>query len=131
MKNFYTLIVAIVFSVALQAQTTVDFTESEGYVQGPLNDNANWGGANWIVYPAAGTERAETTGGYSWARWAEPFVVSGTEITFDVHFKFNVDIPSGKLVSRFGFNDGGANSGNVANIQLSTLNDGILKKNRS
>ena len=126
MKKFYILIVAIVCSVALQAQTTVNFTEAEGYVQGPLEASADWGGANWLVYPAAGTERAETTGGYSWARWAEPFVVSGTEITFDVHFKFNVDIPAGKLVSRFGFNDSGANSGNIANIQLSTLNDGIL-----
>jgi len=110
----------------MSAQTTVDFTLDEGYVQGPLEASSDWGGANWIVNPAAGTERAETTGGYSWARWGAPFTVSGTEITFEAHFRFNIDIPAGKLISRFGFNDNGSNSGTIANIQLSTLNDGSL-----
>ena len=36
MKKFYILIVAIVCAVVLQAQTTVNFTETEGYVKGLL-----------------------------------------------------------------------------------------------
>ena len=81
---------------------------------------------DWFVNPTPGTERAETTAGYSWARWGSPFIVSDTEISFEVHFKFNVDLPAGKLISRFGFNDNGSSSGTIANIQLSTLNDGSL-----
>ena len=127
MKKIYTLIIALLGIITVDAQTTtVDFTTDEGYVQGPLDANPDWGGANWFVSTAEGTERAETSAGYSWARWATPFTVSGSEITFEVHFKFSVDIPASKLVSRFGFNDNGPNSGNIANIQLSTLGDGGL-----
>ena len=110
----------------MSAQTTVDFTLEEGYVQGPLDSNPDWGGENWFVNPTPGTERAETTGGYSWARWGTPFIVSDTEISFEVHFRFNIDLPASKLISRFGFNDNGSNSGTIANMQLSTLNDGSL-----
>ena len=125
MKKFYFLLFALTANF-LTAQTTADFSLEEGYVQGPLEDSSDWGGGNWIVNPTAGVERIETTGGYSWARWGVPFIVSGTEITFEAHFKFNIDLPPGKLISRFGFNDNGSNSGNYANIQLSTLNDGSL-----
>ena len=127
MKKLYTLIIALLAFISTDAQTTtVDFTLDEGYAPGPLEASSDWGGENWIVNPAAGTERAETTGGYSWARWGAPFTVSGTEITFEAHFRFNIDLPSGKLISRFGFNDNGSSSGTIANIQLSTLNDGSL-----
>ena len=127
MKKLYTLIIALLVFISTDAQiTTVDFTLEEGYDQGPLEANSDWGGANWIVNPTAGTERAETTGGYSWARWGAPFTVTDTEISFEVHFRFNIDLPAGKLISRFGFNDNGSNSGTIANIQLSTLNDGSL-----
>jgi len=110
----------------MSGQTTVDFTLEEGYVQGPLEASSDWGGTNWFVNPTPGAERAETTGGYSWARWGTPFIVSDTEISFEVHFRFNIDLPAGKLISRFGFNDNGSSSGTIANIQLSTLNDGSL-----
>ena len=127
MKKLYTLIIALLVFISTDAQiTTVDFTLEEGYVQGPLEASSDWGGANWFVNPTAGTERAETTGGYSWARWGAPFTVTNTEISFEVHFRFNIDLPAGKLISRFGFNDNGSNSGTIANIQLSTLNDGSL-----
>ena len=127
MKKLYTIIIAFLVFISTYAQvTTVDFTFEEGYVQGPLEASQDWGGANWFVNPTAGTERAETTGGYSWARWGAPFTVTGTEISFEVHFRFNIDLPAGKLISRFGFNDNGSNSGTIANIQLSTLNDGNL-----
>ena len=127
MKKLYTLIIALLVFISTDAQiTTVDFTLEEGYVQGPLEASSDWGGANWIVNPAAGTERAETTGGYSWARWGAPFTVTDTEISFEIHFRFNIDLPAGKLISRFGFNDNGSSSGTIANIQLSTLNDGSL-----
>jgi hypothetical protein len=127
MKKLYTLIIALLVFISTDAQiTTVDFTLEEGYVQGPLEASSVWGGANWIVNPAAGTERAETTGGYSWARWGAPFTVTDTEISFEIHFRFNIDLPAGKLISRFGFNDNGSSSGTIANIQLSTLNDGSL-----
>jgi hypothetical protein len=125
MKKFYFLLFALTANF-LNAQTTADFTLAENYVQGPLEDSSDWGGANWFVNPTAGVERIETTAGYSWARWGVPFIVSGTEITFEAHFRFNIDLPPGKLISRFGFNDNGSNSGNIANIQLSTLNDGSL-----
>ena len=127
MKKLYTLIIALLVFISTDAQiTTVDFTLEEGYVQGPLEASSDWGGTNWIVNPAAGTERAETTGGYSWARWGAPFTVTDTEISFEIHFRFNIDLPAGKLISRFGFNDNGSSSGTIANIQLSTLNDGSL-----
>ncbi|MDB4175793.1 T9SS type A sorting domain-containing protein [Flavobacteriaceae bacterium] len=126
MKKIYTLLFATSLMCVMSAQTTVDFTLEEGYVQGPLDSNPDWGGENWFVNPTPGTERAETTAGYSWARWGTPFIVSDTEISFEVYFKFNVDLPAGKLISRFGFNDNGSSSGNIANIQLSTLNDGSL-----
>ena len=125
MKKFYFLLFALTANF-LTAQTTADFSLEEGYVQGPLENSSDWGGANWLVNPTAGVERIETTAGYSWARWGVPFIVSGTEITFEAHFRFNIDLPPGKLISRFGFNDNGSNSGNIANIQLSTLNDGSL-----
>tara|TARA_B110000858_G_C17737945_1_gene443466 strand:+ start:60 stop:989 length:930 start_codon:yes stop_codon:yes gene_type:complete len=127
MKKLYTLIIALLVFISTDAQiTTVDFTLEEGYVQGPLEASSDWEGTNWIVNPAAGTERAETTGGYSWARWGAPFTVTDTEISFEIHFRFNIDLPAGKLISRFGFNDNGSSSGTIANIQLSTLNDGSL-----
>ena len=126
MKKIYTLLFATSLMCVMSAQTTVDFTLEEGYVQGPLDSNPDWGGENWFVNPTPGTERAETTGGYSWARWGTPFIVSDTEISFEVHFRFNIDLPAGKLISRFGFNDNGSSSGTIANIQLSTLNDGSL-----
>jgi len=127
MKKLYTLIIALLVFISTDAQiTTVDFTLEEGYVQGPLEASSDWGGANWFVNPTAGTERAETTGGYSWARWGAPFTVTDTEISFEIHFRFNIDLPAGKLISRFGFNDNGSSSGTIANIQLSTLNDGSL-----
>ena len=127
MKKLYTLIIALLVFIPTDAQiTTVDFTLEEGYVQGPLESSSDWGGANWFVNPTAGTERATTTAGYSWARWGAPFTVTDTEISFEVHFRFNIDLPAGKLISRFGFNDNGSSSGTIANIQLSTLNDGSL-----
>ena len=115
----------------MSAQTTVDFTTVEGYQQGPvggsdLGETSNWGGNNWFIYPDAARERLETTGGYSWARWGAPFIVSDTEISFEVHFRFNINLPANKFISRFGFNDNGSNSGTIANIQLSTLTDGSL-----
>ena len=123
MRKLYFLILTLSFAT-VGAQTTIDFTEAEGYVQGALNNNADWGGSNWIASPA--NSRIECAGGYSWARWAEPFTVANSEITFEVHFKFNIDLPPNKLIVRMGFNDGGANSGNIANAQLSTLGDGNL-----
>lgn len=124
MRNFYLTILSLFLVISANAQTVVDFTTDEGYVQGNLANNADWGGANWIASPD--NSRIECAGGYSWARWGVPFTVSGTEITFEVHFRFNIDLPPGKLISRFGFNDNGISSGNIANIQLSTLNDGSL-----
>ena len=131
MRKIYTFLFITSLVGLMSAQTTVDFTLDEGYVQGlvggsDLGETSNWGGNNWFIYPDAARERLETNASYSWARWGAPFTVSDTEITFEVHFKFNIDLPSGKLIARFGFNDNGSNSGNIANIQLSTLNDGSL-----
>jgi hypothetical protein len=132
MKKLYTLIIALLVFISTDAQiTTVDFTIDEGYQQGPvgganLGETSNWGGSNWFIYPDAERERLETNASYSWVRWGTPFTVSDTEITFEAHFRISVDLPAGKLISRFGFNDNGSNSGTIANIQLSTLNDGSL-----
>lgn len=125
MKKIYVFILTLSLATA-SAQTTVDFTVAEGYVQGPLDNNDDWGGANWIASPT--NSRIECTGGYSWARWAEPFTVTDSEITFEVHFRFNIDLPAGKLIARMGFTDvvDGSANGNLANIQLSTLNDNSL-----
>ena len=128
MKKFYILIVAIVCSVSLQAQTTVNFTEAEGYVQGPLNDNANWGGAYWFVYPAAGDERITTTAGSAWAQWGDKFTMSvGDEMTFRLEFKFTGDnVQASKQKARVGFNTGGVAKYTTELLYLSTLNDGNL-----
>jgi len=131
MKKIYTLLLITSLMGVMSAQTTVDFTIDEGYQQGPvgganLGETSNWGGSNWFIYPDAERERLETNASYSWVRWGTPFTVSDTEITFEAHFRFNIDLPAGKLISRFGFNDNGSNSGTIANIQLSTLNDGSL-----
>ena len=124
MKNIYTIALLFI-TISVNSQTTiVDFTSAEGYAQGALDANDDWGGANWTASP--NNSRIECTGNYSWARWGVPFTVSGTEITFEVHFRFNIDLPANKLIARMGFNDNGANAGNIANIQLSTLNDGNL-----
>lgn len=124
MKNIYTFILGLFLIFYVNAQTTVDFTEAEGYVQGALNASDDWGGANWTASPL--NSRAECAGGYSWARWGVPFTVDESEITFEIHFRFNIDLPAGKLILRTGFNNGGSSSGTIANIQLSTLNDGSL-----
>ena len=47
MKKLYFFILTLSFAT-VGAQTTIDFTEAEGYVQGALNNNADWGGAYWI-----------------------------------------------------------------------------------
>jgi len=130
-KKIYILLFTFLIAFVTKAQTTtVDFTLGEGYVQGALgtinSTNANWSGSSWFVYPDAARENLQTTAGYAYARWGDPFTVSGTEITFEVHFKVNVDLPANKLILRVGFNDAGKNAGNMANIQLSTLNDGSL-----
>ena len=124
MRNFYLTILYLFLVISANAQTVVDFTTDEGYDSGNLANNADWGGANWIASPD--NSRIECAGGYSWARWGVPFTVSGTEITFEVHFRFNIDLPENKLIARMGFNDNGADAGNIANIQLSTLSDGGL-----
>jgi len=124
MKIFYLTILTFFLSISVYGQTVVDFTAEEGYEQGALDNNADWGGANWIASP--NNSRIECAGGYSWARWGVPFTVDGSEITFEIHFRFNIDLPPGKLILRTGFNNGGSSSGTIANIQLSTLNDGSL-----
>ena len=131
MKKIYTLIFFTLTISFLTAQTTVDFTLDEGYIQGKVGtadsgETSSWGGGNWFIYPDAAREHLWTNAGYQWARWGAPFTVSATEITFEVHFRFNVDLPANKLISRFGFNDNGSSSGTIANIQLSTLGDGNL-----
>ena len=126
MKKIYTLIFFTITTSFLSAQTTVDFTLEEGYVQGPLENSSDWGGANWFVYPDAARENIQTAAGYKFAYWGTPFTLSGTEITFEVHFRFNIDLPAGKLISRFGFNDDGSSNSNTANIQLSTDASNLL-----
>lgn len=128
MKKFYILIVAIVCSVALHAQTTVNFTEAEGYVQGPLEASADWGGANWFVYPAAGDERITTTAGYAWAQWGDKFTMSvGDEMTFRLEFKFTGDnVQASKKKARVGFNTGGVAKYTTELLYLTTLIDGNL-----
>ena len=96
MKIFYLTILTFFLSISVYGQTVVDFTAEEGYEQGALDNNADWGGANWIASP--NNSRIECAGGYSWARWGVPFTVSGTEITFEVHFRFNIDLPENKLI---------------------------------
>jgi hypothetical protein len=123
MNKLYILFIVLALTT-INAQTTVNFTTDEGYAQGALDNNANWGGANWIASPV--NSRIECAGGYSWARWGVPFTVSGAEITFEVHFRFNIDLPANKLIARMGFNDNGDSAGTIANMQLSTLGDGNL-----
>ena len=89
MKIFYLTILTFFLSISVYGQTVVDFTAEEGYEQGALDNNADWGGANWIASP--NNSRIECAGGYSWARWGVPFTVDGSEITFEIHFRFNID----------------------------------------
>jgi hypothetical protein len=127
MKKIYVLILTLSLAT-VSAQTTVDFTTAEGYVQGPLSDNENWGGSNWFVNTTSGDEKISTTSGYSWAHWGQKFVMSvGDEMTFRLEFKFTGDpVQAGKKKARVGFNTGGVDKYTIEMLYISTLNDGSL-----
>jgi len=127
MKKLYFLILTLSFAT-VGAQTTVGFTTGEGYVQGPLSDNENWGGSNWFVNTTSGDEKISTTSGYSWAHWGPKFTMSeGDEMTIRLEFKFTGDpVQAQKKKARVGFNTGGVNKYTTELLYISTLNDGDL-----
>ncbi len=128
MKNIYTFILGLSLTFYVNAQTTVDFTEAEGYVQGVLNASDDWGGSNWFVYPTAGDEKITTTSPYSWAHWGTKFTMAvGDEMTFRLELKFTGDpVQANKKKARIGFNTGGVNKYITELLYLSCLNDGSL-----
>lgn len=127
MRKIYFLILTLSLAT-VSAQTTVGFTTGEGYVQGPLSDNENWGGSNWFVNTTSEDEKISTTSGFSWAHWGPKFTMSvGDEMTFRLEFKFTGDpVQAGKKKARVGFNTGGVNKYTTELLYISTLNDGNL-----
>ena len=49
MKTFFTLILFITATSFLTAQTTTGFSAGEGYADGLLSNNTNWGGAVFFM----------------------------------------------------------------------------------
>ena len=128
MKNIYIVILGLFLTFSVNSQTVVDFTSTEGYVQGALNASDDWGGTNWFVYPTAGDEKITTTAPYAWAHWGTKFTMAvGDEMTFRLELKFTGDpVQANKKKARIGFNTGGVNKYTTELLYLTCLDDGTL-----
>ena len=91
MKKIYTLLFFTITTSFLTAQTTANFSTAEGYTNGLLSNNTNWGGQFFMltrpmkVYPLSPTS-AEAYWGQSQS------ITEGETITFEVDMKFGGDL---------------------------------------
>ena len=120
MKKIYILIFFTITTSFLTAQTTVNFTEDEGFTSGVLYNQTNWDsqftGTTWTVNPsAAGMTLVGANpvnpgdGEFQRAAWEQGFSVSGPgeSITFRVDLKFLGTFgTSNNPLMKIGFSDG-------------------------
>ncbi len=106
MKHIYFILILCI-SLAVSAQTTVNFTTAEGYADGGLQAHADWYAANangvnyFQIDATAGTvttsKQADNSETYKKAVWKAPFVLNtnGDYITFNTRFNFVGDVYDG------------------------------------
>ena len=134
MKKNYVLLF-IFFSVfALNAQTTTNFSSAEGYADGLLSNNTNWGGQ--FFYVNTTNESVATQSNTAEAFWGQSQPISeGETITFEVDMSFGGDLgyTANNFVAQIGFNAGGTTSSGGSDrqfIYLKALTNGKLKMER-
>ena len=134
MKKNYVLLF-IFFSVfALNAQTTTNFSSAEGYADGLLSNNTDWGGQYFYVNTT--NKKVSTQSNTADAFWGQSQTISeGETITFEVDMSFGGDLgyTSNTFIAQIGFNAGGTSSSGGSDrqfIYLKALTNGKLKMER-
>ena len=134
MKTFFTLILFITATSFLTAQTTTGFSAGEGYADGLLSNNTNWGGQ--FFYVNTTNESVATQSNTAEAFWGQSQPISeGETITFEVDMSFGGDLgyTVNNFVAQIGFNAGGTTSSGGSDrqfIYLKALTNGKLKMER-
>ncbi|MDG1037696.1 MAG: T9SS type A sorting domain-containing protein [Polaribacter sp.] len=134
MKNRYTLIFFALTTSFLTAQTTTNFKSAEGYADGALSNNTNWGGQFFFVNTT--NQSVATQSNTADAFWGQSQSISvGETITFEVDMKFGGDLgyTANTFIAQIGFNAGGTTSSGGSDrqfIYLKALTDGKLKMER-
>ena len=134
MKNRYTLIFFALITSFLTAQVTAKFTSGEGYDDGLLSNNANWGGQYFYISTA--NEKVSTQSNTADAFWGQSqSILEGETITFEVDMKFGGDLgyTANTFIAQIGFNAGGTTSSGGSDrqfIYLKALTNGKLKMER-
>ncbi|MDG1320958.1 MAG: hypothetical protein P8P28_02895, partial [Polaribacter sp.] len=134
MKNFYTLIFFTIATSFLTAQTTANFSTAEGYADGLLSNNTNWGGQ--FIYVNTTNESVSTQSNTADAFWGQSqSITEGETITFEVDMKFGGDLgyTANTFIAQIGFNAGGTTSSGGSDrqfIYLKALTNGNLKIER-
>ena len=83
-KNKYTLIFFVLATSFLTTQVTAKFTSVEGYDDGLLSNNANWGGQYFYINTAS--EKVSTQ-----SNTADAFLGQAQSILLDETITFEVD----------------------------------------
>ena len=134
MKKIYTLIFFTLTTSFLTAQTTANFSTAEGYVDGLLSNNINWGGQ--FIYVNTTNESVSTQSNSADAFWGQSqSITEGETITFEVDMKFGGDLnyTDNTFIAQIGFNAGGTTSSGGSDrqfIYLKALTNGKLKMER-
>ena len=134
MKKIYTLLFFTITTSFLTAQTTANFSSAEGYADGLLSNNTNWGGQ--FFYVNTTNESVATQSNTAEAFWGQSQPISeGETITFEVDMKFGGDLgyTVNNFVAQIGFNAGGTTSSGGSDrqfIYLKALTNGKLKMER-
>jgi len=134
MKKIYTLLFFTITTSFLTAQTTTNFSTAEGYADGLLSNNIDWGGQNFYINTA--NESVSTQSNGAEAYWGQSqSITEGETITFEVDMKFGGDLnyTTGTLIAQIGFNAGGTTSSGGSDrqfIYLKALDNGKLKMER-
>jgi len=131
MKKNHVLLFTLVSVFALNAQTTANFSTAEGYTNGLLSNNTNWGGQ--FFYVNTTNESVATQSNTAEAFWGQSQPISeGETITFEVDMSFGGDLgyTANTFVAQIGFNAGGTTSSGGSDrqfIYLKALTNGKLK----
>ena len=134
MKKIYTLLFFTITTSFLTAQTTANFSTAEGYTNGLLSNNTNWGGQ--FIYVNTTNESVSTQSNGAEAYWGQSQpITEGETITFEVDMKFGGDLGyiENTFIAQIGFNAGGTTSSGGSDrqfIYLKALNNGKLKIER-
>ena len=134
MKKIYTLLFFTITTSFLTAQTTTNFSTAEGYADGLLSNNIDWGGQNFSINTA--NESVSTQSNVGEAYWGQSqSITEGETITFEVDMKFGGDLnyTTGTLIAQIGFNALGTTSSGGSDrqfIYLKALDNGKLKMER-